>query len=256
MIPIIVCPVLNRGDLLYRMIRSIDYPVAVICIINNGYETDVSSVIQQLLREGDYPLHIHTPYFNLGVAGSWNWTMKNFPADYWLFVGNDIQFSKGDLKKIDTFVQDNPQYVMCPANWGHSLFALRPSCIDGAGYFDENFYPAYSEDQDHCYRITLAGLPWADCPNVKAVHGEPPLWGSSTVWSDPTLNKMCSVTQKNNHEFYRRKWGGDPGEEQFIHPFNNPKISFKDWVLDTELAAANENPSLEIHYEKNNVHII
>ncbi len=38
MIPILAIPVLNRGDLLLRCIRSIDYPVGKLVIVNNGDE--------------------------------------------------------------------------------------------------------------------------------------------------------------------------------------------------------------------------
>jgi GT2 family glycosyltransferase len=247
MIPILAIPILNRGDFLLRCIRSIDYPVEKLLIVNNGNDAGVCAAIEQLEGEGDFELRTFKPGFNMGVAASWNWIMQNNPANYWLLVGNDIQFSPGDLRKIDKFVRAHPEYVMCPANWGHSLFAIRQACIDGAGYFDENYFPAYSEDQDHCRRINLAGLKWADVPDVHALHGEPPLWGSSTVWSDPILNKKSAVTQKNNAEYYRRKWGGDPGQEIFTHPYNNPELTVKDWLWDAELARANENPNFNSH---------
>lgn len=493
-IPVLAIPILNRGDFLLRCIRSIDYPIDQLVIINNGSDAGVAAAVRQLQGEGDFNVCAHRPAHNLGVAASWNWVMKNFPAEYWLFVGNDIQFTHGDLRNMDRFIRDHPEYVMCPANWGHSLFALRPSCIEHAGYFDENMWPAYClapdtpiltadlqwipigdatqglrlvgvdedktfqrsrsyraaeitaihrrklpslrivfddgrevicssghrwlgksprrteaqrwitskdlragfritsplqtwktetsyeagwlsgiydgegwlhlgprkhsigvsqkpgpvmdrihealtdfgfpfkayarpnegadaaeihirsaileflgrirpmrllherfwegakvrskgmdpfativaieaagkrelvdistttktfianglvshncEDQDHCYRIKLAGLQWADVPDIHALHGEPPLWGSSTVWSDPVLNKRCAITQKNNAAYYRYKWGGPPGEEKYVRPYNDPNLTIKDWIIDRELAEANENPNFNSH---------
>lgn len=244
-IPVLGCPVLNRGDLLLRMLRSIDYPINKIVIINNGNDLGIQAVLEQIEEESEYNLRIHNPGYNIGVASSWNWICKKNPAEYWLLAGNDIQFTPGDLRKIDLFVSTYYDYVMYPANWGHSLFAIRQSCFDGAGYFDQNFFPAYGEDQDHCYRIKLAGLKWTDVPNVHAVHGEPPLWGSSTVWSDPVLNRKCAITQQNNAEYFRRKWGGEPGKEKFIHPYDNPDLSIKEWIIDKDLAIANENPIIQ-----------
>jgi GT2 family glycosyltransferase len=252
MIPVLGIPVLNRGDLLLRCIRSIDYPVEKLVIVNNGDDSGVCTVIEQLKRENDFNLLVYKPQHNIGVAASWNWICKhNRPQPdstglnidhYWLLVGSDIQFTAGDLRRIDEFVRAHREYVQCPANWGHSLFAIRQSCYDGAGYFDENFFPAYSEDQDHCYRIKLAGLKWADVPDVHSVHGEPPLWGSSTVWSDPVLNKQSAVTQANNAEYYRRKWGGEPGHETFTRPFGDKELSIKDCPADAELLRANGHP--------------
>jgi len=244
-IPVVGIPVLNRADLLVRLIRSIDYPVEKLVIVDNGDDPAVFAVLEQLNRTGDYPFEIYYPGYNLGVASSWNWICRNNPAEYWLLIGSDIQLARGDLAKIDRFVRDNPQYVQCPANWGHSLFAIRQSAFDGAGYFDQNMWPAYSEDQDHCYRIKLAGLKWADVPDVHAVHGEPPLWGSSTVWSDPELNKKSAVTQANNAEYYRRKWGGNVGSETFTHPFDDQELTIKDCPEDKELLQANGHPGYQ-----------
>lgn len=248
MIPIIGVPILNRGDLLLRLARSIDYAVGKLVVINNGDDPGVRAAIEQLQSEGDFDLLVHQPGFNLGVAASWNWIMRAVSADYWLIVGNDIQFTPGDLRKIDRFVRAHPDYVLCPANWGHSLFAIRPTCVEQVGWFDESPWPAYCEDQDQMYRMKLAderygtNHHWADVPDVHAVHGEPPLWGSSTVWSDPVLNKRCAVTQKNNHEWYKRKWGGYPGEEVFVHPYDDPALTWKDCPIDYDLWKANGHP--------------
>jgi GT2 family glycosyltransferase len=243
MIPILGCPVLNRGDLLARMLRSIDYPVGKIVIINNGEDAGVAAMLDQFLMMGELPIVVHKPKFNLGVAASWNKIIRENPADYWLLIGNDIELAPGDLSKIDAWVRSNPEYVVAPANWGHSLFAVMPRCIEQVGWFDENFYPAYSEDQDQMYRIKLAGAPWADVSDCRAIHGEPPLWGSSTVWSDPVLTQRCKITQRNNHEYYRQKWGGDPGKETFTRPFNDQALTWNDCPFDLELAEANQNPN-------------
>jgi len=40
MIPVMVVPVLNRYDLLQRMLDSIDFPVADLLIIDNGGDVD------------------------------------------------------------------------------------------------------------------------------------------------------------------------------------------------------------------------
>jgi GT2 family glycosyltransferase len=244
MIPVLGIPVLNRGDLLLRCIRSIDYPADRLVIVNNGDDPSVAAILDQLQMTGDLPLAIFKPLHNLGCAGSWNWIMRNYPeAAYWLFVGNDIQLAPGDLAKMDAFIRAHPDYVTCPANWGHSLFAITQAGIDRIGYFDGNFWPAYSEDQDHMYRVKLAGAPWADVPDVRAIHGEPPLWGSSTIWSDNALRMRCEVTQRNNALYYKSKWGGSPGQEVFTHPYDDPSLSLKDWHWDADLAKANESPN-------------
>lgn len=241
-IPILAIPVLNRGDMLLRCIRSIDFPIEKLVLVNNGDDQSVAAAIEQLEGESDFNIRSYKPPFNLGCGPSWNWIIKNNPAPYWLLVGNDIEFTPGDLQKIAEFVDAHPDYVIMPANWGHSLFAVTPACIERVGWFDPNFYPAYCEDQDQMYRIKLADAPWQDVPDVHAIHGEPPLWGSTTVWSDPVLNKLCAKTQANNHRYYEIKWGGQPGKEKFTHPYNDESLSLKEWRIDEDLAKSNENP--------------
>jgi GT2 family glycosyltransferase len=137
-----------------RMLRSIDYPVGKVMIINNGEDIGVASALDQLALTSRLPLEVVKPEKNLGCAASWNLAMSENPqADYWLFIGNDIELHRGDLEKIDQFITEHPRYVTCPANWGHSLFAVTRVGLDQIGYFDENFYPAYHEDQDHMYRV-------------------------------------------------------------------------------------------------------
>ena len=227
-IPVLAIPVLNRGDLLLRCIRSIDYPVERLIIVNNGNDAGVMGVVRQIGEEKEFNLIVHKPAQNLGVAGSWNWVMQQDLAEYWLHVGNDIQFTPGDLKLIDEGVRRHPEMVIRPANWGHSLFAIRPRCLETAGYFDANFFPAYLEDCDHMRRINLLGLPWADIGKAadeteqcQAVHGEAPSWGSSTIYADRKLREKNLKTHRNNFEYYKLKWGGPPGEEVFTVPFDN-----------------------------------
>lgn len=243
MIPILGCPVLNRGDLLLRMVRSIDYPVGRIVLVNNGSDPGVCAVCDQLRDERDFALEVYRPAHNLGAAASWNCIMQcNKDAGYWLLVGNDIQFSPGDLGKIDGFVGDHPDYAIMPANWGHSLFAVTRAGLDRIGFFDENFYPAYLEDSDHMRRVQLAGAPWQDVPDIHAIHGEPPTWGSHTIYADPDLFAMNQRTHANNFRYYLGKWGGGPGEEKFEHPYNDQALTLKDWKIDQDLAKANGNP--------------
>lgn len=238
MIPVLGIPVLNRGDLLLRCISSIDYPVRRLVIVNNGRDKSVRAAIEQVMAlgpecVGEY--RVKEEPDNLGVAASWNAIMRENPAEYWLLVGNDIQFTDGDLKKMDAFIRAHPDHAVNPANWGHSLFAVQPRCLEVAGWFDENFHPAYLEDSDHMYRINKAGLPWADVPDVHAVHGEAPTWGSHTIYSLSGGLEANRISHRKNFGYYCRKWGGLPGRERFERPFGSPDLPLTYWELDPEL---------------------
>ena len=245
-IPVVAIPVLNRGDLLLRGIRSIDYPVGRLVVVNNSDDRSVASALHQVQADGTFDLHVHKPERNLGVSGSWNWVMQTFPdVDYWLHMGNDIELHAGDLKLIDEGMRRHPEIPLRTAK-GYSLFAIRPLCLQTVGWFDENFYPAYCEDGDHRYRMSLLGIGQARIGNVsdetdecQAVHGEAPSWGSHTIHADPGLRSANKVTFSNNLEYYRRKWGGRPKEEQFTTPFDNPLLPVSYWERDAALYEKN-----------------
>lgn len=238
-IPLIGIPVLNRGDLLARCVNSIDYPAERIVVINNGDDESVQVAIDGL-RARRPNVEVVKPPHNLGVAGSWNYFLREYDAPYYLICGSDIQFAPGDLEKIDRFASAHPDEAIMFGNHGYSLFALTRRGVELIGYFDENFYPAYLEDCDHSYRLKLLGARASTVPDIHAIHGEAPHWGSSTILSDATFRERNGITHGNNFAYYRAKWGGINGEEVYPTPFNDPSRSPTEWTLDGERRAAND----------------
>lgn len=241
MIPLLGIPVLNRGDLLLRCLKSIDFPIGEIVIINNGRDPSVANAIRKFLL--DLRLRVHENYTivwdrpdNLGVAGSWNALLKRaneIGSHYVVIAGNDMQFAPGDLQRVHEFAILHPDHELCFGH-AHNFFAIRTGSVNSIGYFDENFYPAYLEDCDHFYRIKLTGAKTANVPGCTSIHGEAPSWGSSTIHSDPEYRAACHRTHGRNFEYYRAKWGGNNGHEIFTHPFNDPQLPVSYWKLDEE----------------------
>lgn len=258
MIPVLGIPVLNRGDLLRRCVSSIDYPIDTLVIINNGREASVLEAIEEIrtgqnagLMSGDVAparwrhLEIIGPSLdplcwkgNRGVPGSWNEIARQ-PGAYHLIVGNDILFQPGDLATLAGFIEPRvATHTSIYGNHGHSLFAITPLHREIVGTFDENFYPAYLEDCDDSWRIRQAGGVSENCPGLRAIHGEAPSWGSSTIFSDPHLRNANGVTHGNNFQYYFRKWGGMNGGERFRTPFNRGG-DIRSWELEPEHRKAN-----------------
>jgi glycosyltransferase involved in cell wall biosynthesis len=238
-IPFVGIPVLNRGDLLMRCVESIDYPVARIVIINNGNDEGVGTALTKL-QERCPNVEVVKPAHNLGVAGSWNHFLREYDSAYYLICGSDIQFATGDLEKLHRFSLDHPDDAIMFGNHGYSIFVLTKCGVGLAGYFDENFYPAYLEDCDYSYRLKLLDVRASNVPDIQAIHGEAPYWGSSTILSDPTYRERNGITHGNNFTYYRAKWGGINGEEIYSYPFNDPGRSPKDWTFDSDHRAAND----------------
>jgi hypothetical protein len=257
-IPVIGIPIYNRVDLLLRCIRSIDFPVELLVVVNNG-GLSLRELHEQVWREcethddiGDVQIFDPDERANIGVAGAWNYLLHQHlskgsgfrvqdsdPASYVLICNNDIQWAPGDLEKMHACVRLAPHLHAVFGNWSYSNFLITRAGRDFLGYFDENFWPAYCEDGDHWRRIILSGAAICHAVGVAAVHGEKTgdggqgTEGSCTIHSDPELAARNSVTQSRNWEYYVRKWGflNDTVRETFKYPFDDPQQSLDEWAL-------------------------
>jgi GT2 family glycosyltransferase len=149
----LIVPVLNRYDLLQRMLDSVDVPVEHLLIIDNGLGTDTLELSDRFPKV----THLRMPA-NLGVAGSWNLGIKSFPyAHRWFIVSNDVVFQPGALEKLSQARRDEITLTADAPNW--QAFALGDEAVTDLGLFDEcGFYPAYFEDNDYIRRAQFAGV--------------------------------------------------------------------------------------------------
>ena len=193
----LIVPVLNRYDLLDRMVSSIDYPVGHLLIIDNG----ASDVLEDMGI--DVPACVeHTTYLpmpaNLGVAASWNLGIKSFPyADRWFIASNDVQFHPGALQTLSEARTDEITLSALLPQW--QVFALGYEAVKRVGLFDEGFFPAFCEDNDYQRRADHAG--------VKVVHIDVPMIhdNSSTINSDPVLLRKNARTFPTNAAYFHDK---------------------------------------------------
>jgi GT2 family glycosyltransferase len=199
-IPVLGVPVLNRPELLDALLASIDHPVGEIVIIDNG------SVV------GPDRGRVIVPGHNIGVGASWNLVMKVTPrAPWWLIVNSDIEFDKGQLEKVASAVTDEAGIWMM---LGFAAFATNHAAISRTGLFDENYHPAYCEDNDMTWRAKLAGVPLIEVPSsMKHV-------GSATIYGDLSYRLQNNATYRSNVIYHHRKWGGPMGHEVYTTPFN------------------------------------
>jgi len=100
--------------------------------------------------------------------------------------------------------------------WGlgpdFSCFAIAKEGFTTIGDFEEKL-PLYFEDNDYHRRITLSGyeaLSYA------------PYWhhGSQTSRQNPELESMVRSKFERSRDIYELKWGGLPGHETFMRPWN------------------------------------
>ena len=87
--------------------------------------------------------------------------------------------------------------------------------------FDEGFIPAYHEDNDMHRRYKLGG----DTDRIFGCAVPFLHWGSRTVNQSEAFTQKFHGKFQQSADYYKRKWGGDVGEETFDIPFNKPETA-------------------------------
>ena len=151
-----------------------------------------------------------------------------------IVANDDVLPAEGDLDRMaEKAARYRDRYIVSCAgpherlrrflpSHGFSFFALNPIAVETIGCFDENFFPAYCEDQDYARRAALAGLSEENCADTAVLHG-----GSSAIFANQELALQNRITQSRNIEYYKRKWGGHAGHEEFETPFGNPNFGLR-----------------------------
>jgi hypothetical protein len=94
------------------------------------------------------------------------------------------------------------------------LIVFARQVFDTIGLFDENFFPAYYEDNDFVRRLELADIhsPANPMPKVAMRHCRcATAWHLKNGYAKPDFGRLG--------DYYRQKWGGDPGHETYERPF-------------------------------------
>jgi hypothetical protein len=205
-IPLLGVPVLNRPDLLLRLLDSLDHPVETLAIVDNSIASGLadtaalSRLLAQLEREppsGIGQVRVARPFANQGVASSWNAILTAFPeAPFALLVNNDVVFAPGVLAQVIERVDPSrPQFLpLLPAPQEFSAFAITPAAWDRVGLFDANFHPAYCEDLDFAERLRASGaVDWITPADLQGLQLRANPTASATIASDPRL-EACNRT--------------------------------------------------------------
>lgn len=206
-------PVLNRYDLLPKAIDSAMRGSVVpdrILIVDNGGNCDIVSSF----------IDVHKPGCNLGVAGAWNYIVKN-TTEHRIIINDDIEFCPDTVEKMLMRLDEGHEFVWTCRPFGEvngfSCFALKDSLVSKIGYFDEGISPgyAYFEDNDYHRRMELAGVIEKDS-EAEAIHAHSATLGGFTPEQMGQHHIRFALAQQN----YVRKWGGMPHHEtKVLGPF-------------------------------------
>ena len=228
----VVSPTYKKFDLCAKMIRSCERntlkPTGYIILDNaNGKCAEYwSEQYPDVLALDNLELLVSE--HNLGCEPAWNVLLERIAATdknaLAIVVNDDVELGETDIEDMRNSFKFSDD-VVCAETLGVNAFSLwmcNPyGFLNTFGPFDETLSPAYHADNDMHYRMKLLGH---DLLRVKlnATHNE---GGSATIATYSEEEKrMHHWRFSRNAEYYRRKWGGDPGKETFVTPFNGKDI--------------------------------
>lgn len=204
---IVAIPTINRADLLNEALEKYfeDFKDTHIAICDNGKQDIIT-------REENFM--IYRPEENLGVAKSWNMLMDyadKIEATHVLVLNDDIYLGKTE-HEINMLIRNNTDadFINSFHNW--CSYIIKVDAWKKAGKFDEEFFPAYFEDNSFDYKMTLIGAKktWTSFLDPLVYRN------SMTIAKDPALNNRFA----QNRELYIQMWGGLPSEEKYLTKFN------------------------------------
>jgi GT2 family glycosyltransferase len=199
--------------------------------INNGSVDNIPNVLAGLGNE-----HIVVnAYPQLGVAGAWNYGLSYlFSAKNGHRVSQALVINQDIILRPDTYeiLNNEPGDFVTAVSTGRmdklfgdvqqpiggrrphpdfSCFRITRRCYETVGLFDEDFYPAYFEDNDMHIRLSEAGIE-AYCIDLPFYHD-----GGSTVRRarEQGLAEPYDVAFRANQERFFKKWGVLPGTKEY-----------------------------------------
>jgi GT2 family glycosyltransferase len=204
---VVVIPTINRADLLNEALAKYfeDFKETHIAICDNGKQ-DIITREEKFL--------IYRPENNLGVSASWNMLIDyadKINATHVLVLNDDIYLGRTE-HEVKMIIKNNPSadFINSFQNW--CSFILKIDMWKKVGKFDEEFYPAYFEDNSFDYKMTLVNAEKAWTSFLDPIVYR----NSMTIAKDPTLNQRFA----QNRQTYIDMWGGIPTQEKYITKYN------------------------------------
>ena len=222
-LPLMGVPILNRPDLLERLLTSLDHPVEVLAIVDNSrgtaYERPVAALLRQLEADGHHLINrvaVAKPFGNAGVAASWNLVLRGFPeAQVALLINNDVQLASGVIGKALELMRNQMGAFLplLPNPQQFSSFLISAECWNRIGLFDPTFYPAYCEDLDYRDRLRAeTSVRIVEAPDLQDQMQRINQETSATIKSDPALQAYNQTSFALNRLWYfsQRRIRQDP----------------------------------------------
>ena len=197
-------PTVNRSDLLNANLHKYfnKFPFIDIFILDNGKQDIITRPNNFFIEQ--------TPS-NYGVAKSWNKLCSQIFQNHThaLIINDDISFTHSPENVLSFLDSNTFDLALPPEEYQWSTFCLTKQCFLDI-QFDENFYPAYYEDNDFKYQALQK--------NKTIIYSDHLIPSKFTKSGSRDLNTFDTLNK--NRSYYIKKWGGLPNNETFPYPFN------------------------------------
>lgn len=157
---------------------------------------------------------------NLGVARSWNVGAREVldrGLDYLVICSSVMQFGPILHTTWRAQLEDywGARVIEAHIHSWHAI-ALHRSTFERVGLFDGNFYPAYGESIDWCYRLRMVG--WEQ--------GFSKISFNALSQGHGLHTNVVRCLPAPWLDYYARKWGGAKGDEAFTAPFGDRPLDY------------------------------
>ncbi len=218
--------------------------MSALVVIPSIFQPYTNACLLSMRIPAEQVMIVDNTLHNRGVPVSWNAGRKRVldEGTDWLVIcsaavrfgpsgGRDFldALSQSDDRLFRAAFMNGIPVVEAGNGLGWHLIAFQRSVLERVGPFDENFSPAYHEDNDYSYRIQLSYGVDSRAPGFVG-----PLWPKVDI--DARLVEVAHGIKQANiavdfvalSSYYQRKWGGESGKESYKTPFCEPDRSL-DW---------------------------
>lgn len=254
----IFIPVVNRFDLLEKSVKSVKLDLYDEYIIFNNSEQEIPSSVYEGTQ-----FKIWNPGRRMTFTETQN-AMRQHAIDngfdFYSFMHNDGEIHDDTDIELVKHAEDSKD------NWGviftnyDVLCAFNTKAVDKIGVWGDENWPTqqngYLLDNDYYRRVRSLGYLIKELTDRKITYvpmdrvGGVSHVGSATL-KEPEEQRTWDVQVRSVYDHYVKKWGGEPGQEKYNHPYNVAS-KFPNW-FDGIKASENFNNFLVEYVNKDNL---
>ena len=257
--PFIDCWDYTKAAVTDALEQAIDPPPRLL-LIDNGSKHEIRLKAEEFGRTGpvgkaqNLLLWRHAPPLP-SIAATWNRALDfvwEAGGEHALVVNNDVRLRPDTYRHIrlgggellggdgdgalfvtgvgvdeETWERQSGVNLLTRGGPDFSCFLISKACHERYR-FDENFVPAYHEDNDYHRRMILGG----DGDRIFSVNVPFRHYGSVTINRDEKTKAAWGAKFEKCREYYVKKWGGLPGHETFETPFDEKVEAAEETGLD------------------------